>query len=213
VTLYAAPVAFGVHGLGPGRRIVVWVRGCSLHCPGCLTPEYFDRPPEAIVSIEELAGTICHAAPEHDGLTISGGEPFEQADAVAALVRTVRRATDLDVLVYSGFTFEEIDRGTASQRELLCEIDLLMDGRYDRTARRTLPWRGSNNQRLYPLTPRGRAALRRHPPDDRRRLQVDVAADRTVRIVGIQDSRDLAVVQRRLRDQGLTLQRKAPWRG
>ena len=68
--------AAGVHGLGPGRRVVLWVRGCSIGCPGCMTPELWAKVQPR--PIEPLAEMLSGALQGHEGLTISGGEPFEQ---------------------------------------------------------------------------------------------------------------------------------------
>ena len=88
-----------------------------------------------------------------DGLTISGGEPFLQAQALTELIRTIRRKRDLGVIVYTGYLYEalaDLPGGT----ELLEQTDLLIDGPYIQELDDGLSLRGSSNQRVLPLTER-----------------------------------------------------------
>ena len=84
------------------------------------------------------------------GITLTGGEPFLQAEPFLELARRVR-AKGLSVWAYSGFLWEELSAGTPSEAacELLKEVDVLVDGRYiEAEASYTLKWRGSANQRI-----------------------------------------------------------------
>jgi anaerobic ribonucleoside-triphosphate reductase activating protein len=93
--------------------------------------------------------------PDIDGLTLSGGEPFEQAGALARLCRTLRSRRDLSILAYSGFLLEEI-AADAQKRALLATLDVLVDGPFVRARQADLLWRGSDNQRVHLLTDRHR---------------------------------------------------------
>ena len=101
--------------------------------------------------VEALAAEI--DAADVDGLTLLGGEPFEQAASCGALARLVR-ATGRSVMVFTGYVREELER-RPDARALLAETDLLVDGPFDRTRpERTRRWIGSENQRIHHLTPR-----------------------------------------------------------
>lgn len=110
---------------GPGLRFVVLLQGCEHKCPGCYDPAApqgggVDFPFEEL--IEQML-----AIPDAEGLTISGGEPFSQAEDCTALAREARRA-GLNVWCHTGASFEILrDHGTAAQKELLSEIDVLAD--------------------------------------------------------------------------------------
>jgi anaerobic ribonucleoside-triphosphate reductase activating protein len=139
---------------GPGRRYAVWVQGCTLACPGCCNPEMFAPRGGELVDVtalvDEIAGT-----PGIEGLSILGGEPLQQAAAVALLASGVR-ARGLSVMLYTGFTVEEVT--SAEGRAALAACDLVVDGRYVREqpeSRRR--WIGSANQRLHFLSDRYRA--------------------------------------------------------
>lgn len=156
MTLYLHMRERAVTTLGPGTRYAVWVAGCNRNCPGCIAPDSHDMTRGTPVEAEALAWEIMLSGAE--GLTISGGEPFLQAPALAQMVRTVRRRRDMGVIVYTGFTYEQLCR-MPEARELLEQTDLLIDGPYIQELDDGLSLRGSSNQRVIPLTGRYREAL------------------------------------------------------
>ena len=133
---------------GPGFRFSCFVQGCPHHCPGCHNPESNDPDGGREMTVEEVAKELLKN-PLTDGLTLSGGEPFTQAEDCLRLAR-IAHEHNLNVWSYSGWTFEHLrDLGTEAQRALLNEIDVLVDGPFlleQRTL--SLPWRGSRNQRV-----------------------------------------------------------------
>jgi anaerobic ribonucleoside-triphosphate reductase activating protein len=141
---------------GPGRRLALWVQGCTLRCPGCCNPEMFASDRGTAMTVDAI---LARLAPGCEGVSILGGEPFEQAAGVAAFAREVKRR-GLTVMVYSGYTLAELHeraRTDPAVTELLAEIDLLVDGRYDRTRAEPPPplgrrWLGSTNQVMHFLT-------------------------------------------------------------
>lgn len=135
---------------GPGLRFTLFTQGCPHRCPGCHNPQTHDFAGGKEISPEELAAIIL-ANPLTDGVTLSGGEPFAQPEECAALVRLVREK-GLNVWAYSGWTFEELLRGTPAQKELLGLCDVLVDGPFLLAERSlNLKWRGSTNQRVLDL--------------------------------------------------------------
>ena len=133
---------------GPGMRYVVFVQGCPHHCPGC------DADLDEIV--RQIAGD-----PLMSGVTFSGGEPFCQAEALCALGERIR-ALGKSIVVYSGYTYEQlIQKGESdpSVLRLLDLADLLIDGPYIEAQRDlSLQFRGSKNQRVIDLRGRSHAA-------------------------------------------------------
>ncbi|MFJ9780914.1 4Fe-4S single cluster domain-containing protein [Amycolatopsis sp. NPDC101161] len=168
--------------LGPGTRYVVWVQGCPLSCTGCVSPQWIPFAGGHRVAVAELAEEI--AASGADGLTLSGGEPFAQAGALARLVTTVRARRDLSVLCYTGYTLEHLRRtGDAGTRALLSEVDILIDGPYIAARHGDLRWRASANQRVHDLTGRHTAELA--TPDTGSGLQIEVLPDGGVHWLGV----------------------------
>lgn len=138
---------------GPGTRAVVWVQGCSLGCPGCFNPQTHACSGGEIIPVEELFQRIAGLGPEVEGLTISGGEPFQQREAVAALLARIRRETNLSVMVFTGHTWAELQ--TMPQAGgLLAGVDVLIAGRYVAAERVARGLRGSANKTVHLLTPR-----------------------------------------------------------
>ena len=138
---------------GPGARAVLWAQGCSLRCPGCHNPQTWAKAPRRVCTAQSAASWV-RSFPGLRGLTLSGGEPFEQALGFAALCRMLR-AEGADVVAFSGFSRDEILSDVRPHaRALLAEVDLLIDGRYEAEHAARLPLRGSSNQRLHFLTNR-----------------------------------------------------------
>lgn len=141
---------------GPGRRFALWFQGCPLRCPGCCNPEMLPFEGGTATPLAEVLRQI-DAAREHgiEGITLMGGEPTAHADGAAALARAVRQR-GLSVMVFSGFTLEELrQKADPAIDELIALTDILVDGPYVRelpdTTRR---WIGSTNQRIHFLTDR-----------------------------------------------------------
>lgn len=134
---------------GPGRRSVVQVAGCSIRCPGCYVPQTHERDNGALFSITSIVKEIVANRAAHDGVTILGGEPFDQSGPVAELVSRLKRHA-LHVTVYSGYTFETlIGRKDSNIDFILTHIDLLIDGPFVRQLGESAgEYRGSRNQRI-----------------------------------------------------------------
>lgn len=134
---------------GPGLRFVVFTQGCTHNCPGCHNPETHDISGGKEVSEELLIRALLHN-PLTDGLTLSGGDPFLQAEACAKLAGAAK-AAGLTVFTYTGYLFETLvaPEAPASWRTLLEKTDVLVDGPF-LLAEKThcCVWRGSRNQRL-----------------------------------------------------------------
>jgi len=135
---------------GPGLRFVVFTQGCSMRCEGCHNPETWDHNGGMEVTVDEIAGDML-SNPLTDGLTISGGEPFEQAADCAGLA-AVALESGLDVWVFTGRTFEELSSDAVSNPDigkLMSLTNVLVDGKFI-AGERTLmqKWCGSKNQRV-----------------------------------------------------------------
>ena len=100
---------------GPGRRAVLWVQGCSLACPGCFNPETHAIEGGQSIAVAEFFDLIDSQAGEIEGLTVSGGEPLQQLEALTQLLRLVREHTELSVLLFTGLRLEEILRLNSPQ--------------------------------------------------------------------------------------------------
>lgn len=135
---------------GPGFRIVIFFQGCAHHCYGCHNLETWDFEGGKEVSFD-LIKKIIDDNPYADGITLSGGDPLYQIDASTEIAEYAK-SKGLDVILYTGFLFEEVLEMTkANQRlkDLLNNVDTLIDGPFILEQRHlSLKFRGSSNQRI-----------------------------------------------------------------
>lgn len=135
---------------GPGIRLVVFAQGCNHKCPGCHNPGTHSFDGGIMASIDSICENFS-GNPLLDGITLSGGEPFEQAAGFAELAHRARML-GLHVMTYTGYTYEEIIEECENKHEwryLLEETDVLVDGRFEIEKRNLLlKFKGSENQRL-----------------------------------------------------------------
>lgn len=201
-----ARIAAPVTVLGPGLRAVVWVQGCDLACPGCASQDTWPAAGGTEMAAAEVAERVVALVGEHDltGLTLSGGEPFQQAPDLALVVQQVRAACpDLDVLAFSGYA-----ASAAARRgpDLYASLDVLVAGRYDRTRPSAEPLLASGNQEVVVLTERGAQRV----PGATGGLQV--AADGgDLFVVGLPRAGDLDRLTAALESRGVALS-GASWR-
>ena len=140
---------------GPGRRSVIQFAGCSIRCSGCYVPETHERENGKLVSIMKIVAEIKKRSGEHDGVTILGGEPFDQTEGLELLVTNLK-SEGFHLTIYTGFTLENLlARNSVRVNRILRLTYLLIDGGFDRTLTKNVgEYRGSSNQRLiyYPIT-------------------------------------------------------------
>lgn len=132
--------------LGPGIRLCIWVQGCKRRCPGCLAPEWQPLRPAMLFSPESFAERC--AGMEFDGITLSGGEPFLQARALAAFLALLPHRGN--VICFTGNRYEDLC-GDAEAGALLQYLDVVIDGEYQEESNTGIGLRGSDNQRIISL--------------------------------------------------------------
>ena len=133
---------------GPGIRFVVFAQGCPHHCDGCHNPSTHDFNGGNLVAVDAIINEM-KKNPLLDGITLSGGEPFEQPEAFGELAE---RAKELGyhVMAYTGYTYEKLLAKKDEQRlRLLENTDLLVDGKFEMEKKSLLlKFKGSKNQRI-----------------------------------------------------------------
>jgi len=206
VELRVARVQYPITVLGPGRRIGIWTQGCTIGCPGCMSRDTWDPQLGKAIGTSELCDVILAARTIHglDGVTVSGGEPFQQPAALAALCAEVRRHwTDVDILVYSGYSLARLKR---LHGDVLDLVDAVVAEPFMAARPTELPWRGSANQELTLLSSSARVRYAGASNEqDFPRLQVAVE-DEGLWIVGIPRRGDLDRMRDDLHRRGLDLE-------
>ena len=142
VKIYMMDVTYSSSVDGTGFRDVLFVTGCPHHCPGCHNPETWDRDKGRAVPAWDVYDMLTKSSVTN--ITYSGGEPFEQAGALAALTRCIRARYQKTFWVYSGYLFEELV-ADQEKRQLLALCD-----EQDKTAL-NLRFKGSTNQRIIDI--------------------------------------------------------------
>ncbi|MDA8065903.1 MAG: 4Fe-4S single cluster domain-containing protein [Thermaerobacter sp.] len=165
---------------GPGLRTVLWTQGCSLDCPGCFNPGC--QPADGGVgwSLSEAKRLLLDALRGKEGLTVSGGEPFQQAEGLGALLAGLRYARDFSVIVLTGYTMTEL-RHIPYASTVLAHADVLIAGRYVAARRRGHGLLGSANKTMHFLTDRYTEADFANLPE----AEILVASDGRVVVTGI----------------------------
>lgn len=140
---------------GPGLRLAVFTQGCHRGCPGCHNPDTHDPNGGTLEDTDRILGLL-RENPLLDGLTLTGGEPFEQAAACLELAQGAK-ALGLNIWAYSGYTYEELkEKKDPVTDALLQSLDVLVDGPFKVNQRSLeLDFRGSRNQRLLDLKKSG----------------------------------------------------------
>lgn len=139
---------------GPGIRFVIFAQGCPHHCEGCHNESTHDFSGGYDCDLSRILAEV-DKNPLLSGVTFSGGEPFCQAQGFFELGVEIKNR-GLDILAYSGYTFEELTKLAEQDKyigKLLDVIDSLVDGPFILEERDlTLEFRGSRNQRFLKLT-------------------------------------------------------------
>ena len=137
---------------GPGIRTTIFVTGCTHKCPNCFNEEYqdfnFGNPwtrKETDEVIEDLK------LDEVKGLTVLGGEPFQNEVDLLQVIRDIKKEVQKEIWIFSGYTYEEILKDQ-DKKKLLEECDILVDGRFVEALKDlSLRFRGSSNQRIIDI--------------------------------------------------------------
>lgn len=208
---------FPVTVLGPGRRIGLWLQGCTIRCKGCVSRDTWPADPARAMAVPALLAWCRRvAAAGFDGVTISGGEPFDQPKALQALLLGLRRwraetGGNWDILCYSGHPLKTLQKKHAP---LLALLDAVIPEPYIDGRPLGGLWRGSDNQPLAALSPLGedryRAALDAPAADPDKRMQVALEGGR-LWFIGIPHRGDMAALETLCRDRGLNM-KDASWR-
>ncbi|MFI5584259.1 4Fe-4S single cluster domain-containing protein [Amycolatopsis sp. NPDC051758] len=159
---------------GPGLRCAVWTQGCSVRCPGCFNPQTWTTRGGTLLPWPELVSRVL-AIDGIEGVTLLGGEPFDQPGPLGLFAEAVR-AEGLSVMTFTGHVLEELPPS-----KLLDATDLLVDGPFlaDRPEP-SRPWVGSVNQRFHFLTDRYDESIFRTP----NRLELTIAPDGAIELNG-----------------------------
>ena len=205
MTIQISRVHFPVSVLGPGRRLGIWFQGCNIGCKGCVSRDTWSTQNGQQISISILVEKCRQMAGNNlDGVTITGGEPFEQPKALMTLLTALddwRSVSGFDVLCYSGLSFKRLQREHSA---LLKRLDALIPEPFAEGQPTKAAWRGSDNQPLVILSDLGRSRYA-EMPQSTQTMQVAVV-EGAAWFIGIPRRGDLDRLQSMATNRGLALE-------
>ena len=132
---------------GSGIRTVIWFQGCLHHCYMCHNPETWDLNGGIVFDLDDIKEEIKNLKYQ-SGITLSGGDPFFQAESATEIAKYAHEC-NLNVWCYTGFTYEELIEADDDKKNLLKNVDVLVDGRFENEKKSlACKFRGSTNQRI-----------------------------------------------------------------
>ena len=174
---------YPVMTLGPGRRLGLWFQGCDIHCDGCIAPELQDFNEKYSVPIAELMSEVSPVLSEASGITISGGEPTCQLEALLSLLEHFNRIGTDDILLYTGRKIGEIPA------DVLELVSAVIDGSFVKGDVTPAKWKGSENQTLTILREEFRSIYEQWQEDNTRNVQLVSKGDEKF-LIGIPRQED-----------------------
>ena len=195
-------IQYPVYNLGVGKRVGIWVQGCTLACKGCISETLQPETGGQQINIEQLVNEIVKTGQYFDGATITGGEPFQQYEQLIMFSAYLKQKTGLEIYVFSGYYLEELMH-KFPDKLFMKYIDYLMDGRYKMDKHDNMNVRGSTNQNLYKFE-NGKAILQKeYFKTDKFSINVDDSSQ--VYLSGIPKSNELDQLSDYLNTTGINL--------
>lgn len=200
LTIELNRIQYPVESLGPGRRLGIWMQGCSIHCRNCISRDLWCFDSGKTVLIKQFSELISQLNPSLDGISITGGEPFDQYNSLVVLCSYLKKLGVPHIQVFSGYTMEQIEAKHPDRAYAQC-IDILIDGPYEHHRNKGESWRGSNNQNYYAFT--NGSAVKAQGPEEINKWALHSTADGAHYFAGIPGPRTLKDLENYLSKNGI----------
>ena len=192
-------IQYPIYNLGAGKRIGIWTQGCTLACEGCVNQTLWSKRGGASVSVLDVFNWIAEFGGDFDGVTISGGEPFQQYEPLIAFLHLVKTRTNLDVYCFSGYTLSELDK-LFPDKLFYRYVDFLVDGRYVKELHENRNLCGSSNQTIYRIV--DGIAFKQDEPVSPPKWSVHLSREKRIYMAGIPKKDELKHLSATLSDAG-----------
>ena len=176
--------------LGPYKRYGLWLQGCDKNCEGCMSPASQEAGNGYMKTVDEIITAII-TQKEIEGITVSGGEPFLQAEALENLFLKIKAIKDLGIVIFTGYYIEQLEylaQAYPNVSAVLSMTDILIDGPYIEKLNDNNSLRGSSNQNVHFLTSRYKQLNGSYYGLPGRKFEWNIS-DGNMRLIGIPDKK------------------------
>jgi len=163
---YINLIHYPLKSLGVGIRIGIWFEGCSIRCEGCISKHTWRKKKESKITLFDLIQKIREYNCKK--ITISGGEPFDQPEALRELLKFLKLES-YEILLYSGYRYIYLKK---KYQDILENIDVLIDGEFDKNLESKESFRGSSNQQIYIFNNKIKKKYLKFAKNSDRKLQI-----------------------------------------
>ncbi len=193
-------IQYPVYNLGEGKRIGIWVQGCNLGCVGCVNKTLWNSKGGKSISVIDVFNWVASIQNDFDGITISGGEPFQQYKQLITFLHLIKAKTKLTVHCFSGFYLKELQE-QFPDKLFLKYINILVDGRYIEKHHENKNIKGSENQSVYVILD-GVPVLQTEIKKSKK-WSVNISDDNRIYMSGIPKKNELKTLCNKLAEVGI----------
>jgi anaerobic ribonucleoside-triphosphate reductase activating protein len=193
-------ILYPVYNLGEGKRIGIWVQGCTLECKGCVNKTLWSSKGGKSISVVDVFNWVASIQNNFDGITVSGGEPFQQYEQLISFLHLVKTKTNLTVYCFSGYYLHELEE-KFRDRLFLKYIDFLVDGRYIEEQHENTNIKGSVNQSVFQII--DEVPVKQNNISASRKWSVNISNDNRIYMTGVPKKNDLKKLCNELTQVGI----------
>jgi len=193
-------IQYPVYNLGEGKRIGIWVQGCNLGCKGCVNKTLWNTTGGKNISVVDVFNWVIERQNDFDGITISGGEPFQQYEQLIAFLHLIKTKTNLTVHCFSGYYLNELQE-QFPDKLFLKYIDTLVDGRYIEKQHENSNLKGSANQSIYNVLET--VPVKKNKSKTSTKWSVNVSNENEIYMAGIPKKNELKTLCNELAEVGI----------
>jgi anaerobic ribonucleoside-triphosphate reductase activating protein len=194
-------IQYPIYNLGPGKRMGIWLQGCSIHCKDCINTSTWSKKDGKEIHIIDLYNIVNLICKDYDGITITGGEPFDQYLPLMTFLYMLKRKTTLNILCYTGYRLDELEQKFPDKAFYNC-IDYLIDGRYNSDTPSSNSLKGSENQHIYKFIDNKPVKTNLMNAEKKWSLKFD---DDTIYMAGIPAQNEMKIIADNMLSKGINI--------
>ncbi len=193
-------IQYPVYNLGEGKRIGIWVQGCNLACKGCVNKTLWTNTGGKSISVVDVFNWVVSIKNDFDGITISGGEPFQQYEQLIVFLHLIKTKTNLTVHCFSGYYLNELQE-QFPDKLFFKYIDTLVDGRYIEEQHENSNIKGSANQSVYRII--DEVPVKQRKTRASKKWSLNVSSENEIYMSGIPKKNELKTLCNELAEVGI----------